>query len=52
MSKSGRGDWNCMRGIFPAEFISSKELNLEYANIPKAQRTTCRLKNFGHKIAQ
>ena len=37
MSKSGRGDWNCMRGIFPAEFISSKELNLEYANIPKAK---------------
>ena len=32
--------------------ISSKELKLEYANIPKAQRTTCRLKNFGNEIAQ
>lgn len=51
MSKSGRGE-NCMRGIIPAGFISSNELKLEYVNIPKAQRTTCRLKNFGNEIAQ
>lgn len=51
MSKSGRGE-NCMRGIIPAGFISSDELKLEYVNIPKAQRTTCRLKNFGNEIAQ
>ena len=51
MSKSGRGE-KCMRGIIPAGFISSNELKLEYVNIPKAQRTTCRLKNFGNEIAQ